>query len=125
MARSKEPRTPAPSCSTTAGTSSIGVSPVFSTKTSVQPTPDTSDIDQDVAKAVGRPKRITRMSASAASKRPAESDRDSDNDVEEDLGPIPKKRRAVTRTAYIEIPVKRGIRLTSRAKAEVMTLAVI
>lgn len=101
----------------------MGVSPVFSTKTSVQPTPDTSDIDQDVAKAVGHPKRITRASASAASKRPAESDRDPDNDAEEDLSPIPKKRRAVTRTAYIEIPVKKGIRLTSKAK--VMSLTVI
>ena len=116
MARSRNLRTPAPSRSTTAGTPSTGVSPVFSTKTSAQPTPDTSDIDDDAPKPVGRPKKTTRASTGIASKRPAESDKDSDNIAEEDISALPKKRRAVTRSAYVEIPVRRGVRSNEKTK---------
>jgi hypothetical protein len=104
----------------TAGTPSTGISPVFSTKTSVQPTPDTSDIDEDIniPKTVGRPKRITRASFNLAKKRPAEINGDPDNDAEEMTSSLPRKRRVVTRTAYVEISVKN----VCRSHAKVMIL---
>lgn len=110
MARSKQQRTPARS--TTAGTPSTAVSPIFSNKTSAQATPDTSDIDEDAPiKPSTRPKRTTRASSGAnPKKRTAESDDDSDNDAEEKAAALPKKRRAVTRNAYVEIPVQKATR---------------
>jgi hypothetical protein len=116
MARSKKQRTPAPSRSTTAGTPSTVVSPVFSTKTSVHPTPDTSDIDEDIPI---RPKRNTRARVLSrnANKRPAESNGDSGNDIEGITSLLPKKRRVLTRTAYVEIPVKQAHHLEAKVMA--------
>jgi hypothetical protein len=115
MTRSRKLRTPVPSRSATVGTPSTVVSPVFSTKSSAQPTPDTSDIDEDASKPMGRPKRTTRSSASTTIKRPAESDGDSDNDAE-GISALPKKRRVVTRSAYVEIPVRKGVRSNGQTK---------
>jgi DNA repair protein RAD16 len=101
---SRKQRTPS-TRSTTAGTLSNGVSPVFSAKTSVQPTPNTSDNDEDVSKALVPEKRTTRASSGLANKRRAESDIDLDSGANEDVSALPKKRRAVARSAFIEIPV--------------------
>lgn len=110
MARSKQQRTPTQSRSTTAGTPGTAVSPVFSNKTSIQPTPETSDIDEDIPKSAERPKRVTRASSGkvnkASKKRSITSDTQLESDVEEDTSARPKKRRAVTYNAYVEIPVK-------------------
>jgi hypothetical protein len=94
------------------------VSPVFSTKTSVHPTPDTSDIDDSEDIPI-RPKRNTRARVSSrnANKRPAESNGDSGNDIEEITSPLPKKRRVLTRTAYVEIPVKQAHHLKAKVMA--------
>ncbi|KAF7969408.1 hypothetical protein HWV62_27403 [Athelia sp. TMB] len=109
MPRARKSNIPAASRSTTRGTPSTPVSPDFSNKSSVQPTPDTSDIDEDEPKAKERPKRATR-SISAAKKRPAVTEDESNGSAEE--ASAPKKRRAVTRTAFVEIPAKKATRVT-------------
>lgn len=108
MARSKQQRTPAPSRSTTTGTSTAAVSPVFSNMTSSQPTPATSDIDIDVSKSVGWPKRVTRASSGGAAKRPAAGTED-DSDNSDPIA-LPSKRRVLSRTVYVEVPTVKGAR---------------
>lgn len=118
MARSKQKRTPASSRSATMGTPSVAVSPIFSNKTSVQPTPDTSDIEGDMPKSVDRPKRVTRASSSnLTKKRAARSEDDQDNNDPVDL---PKKRRVLSRTVYVDIPTMKGARTKAQPKVRII-----
>jgi hypothetical protein len=113
MARSKQQRTPAPSRSTTTSTPLTAMSPVFSNKTSIQPTPDTSDIDEDAPKSVGRPKRVTRASSGNIIKKRATR---SDNiiDADDDPSELSKKRRMVSRTVFVDIPLKARTKAKSK-----------
>lgn len=65
------------------------------------------------------------MSSNIANKRPAEIDSGPDNDVEEITSSLPRKRRAVTRTAYVEISVKNVRRSYANAKVVIFFVSAL
>jgi hypothetical protein len=94
--------------SSTSTATPSSVSPIFSSQNSVHSeTPLTSDNENDAKETVVS--RVTR----SANKRTAQSDDDAgmtDQDKGQDTRP--KKRRAIVKTAYVQVPV------SSRAKAK-------
>ena len=88
--------------STTSGTGTTNVSPIFSTPVSIKETetPPTSDVDEPTKK------RTTRARSTTRRKRAPSSDLDASEPEEAPTKRPAAKRRAVANRAYVEIPYK-------------------
>ncbi len=106
MVRATRQSTRAKSVVSTSATPSTIVSPVFSTKTSVQSnTPETSDIEEGKVQKPRPPLRRSSRSGATTSKnkRPLESDNDERTKLEKAVEPPRKRRKAV----FVDVPASK------------------
>ncbi|THH13328.1 hypothetical protein EW146_g6873 [Bondarzewia mesenterica] len=103
--RARSPSTP--SMSATATPTTVA-SALFSgsKRASANATPATSNIDEDEKDSLPQPKATGRLTRAAATKGAKKRAAQSDDDEDQPLSKPPNKKRAMAKTAYVEVPRK-------------------